>query len=274
MISRVIFASTILLIGLNLYSQQPASVQVKPLIQQSVAKATDTKPPSDLNNDVSMQDWIVKADTRAERMSSLGIESAFAEEWNSEAMSGFTVYPRFKSFRIGADRHAAVLFLPCTTLPTQTARLYLLIPDNHMWKVTDHLELDCHYDYNVTFEIASIRDPQRDEILIHHVCVGHGTGYLVQVFYIYSVNGQKLKLELQADELRHEFPIGISPLELSSNSIFTMIPVAGSRSWVIEETCSQNRNGKFTVQRRQFRWNPARARYEPSPFTLVEAAAH
>jgi hypothetical protein len=40
---------------------------------------------------------------------------------------------------------------------------------------------------------------------------------------------------------------------------------------VIEETRSQVRNRKFTVQRRQFRWIPAHARYEPSPFTPVEA---
>jgi hypothetical protein len=223
-----------------------------------------------MNNDTSMQDWIVKSDTRAKRMASLGVENAFAEEWNSEAIQGFPVYPRFRSFRIGADRRAAVLFLPCTP-SADTARLYLLTLDNLSWKVTDHLELDCHYDGNVAFEIASVRDPQRDEILIHHACVGRGTGYWEQVFSIYSVVGQKFNEEMHTDELLHEFPAGGNPIELDRNSTFIVIPVAGSRTMVIEETRSQVRNRKFTVQRRQFRWIPAHARYEPSPFTPVEA---
>jgi len=94
----------------------------------------------------------------------------------------------------------------------------------------------------------------------------------VHEFSIYSVYGQKFKLEMKADELRREFPIGISPLELEQNSTFTTIPIIGSRSRAIEETRSEVRNGKSTVQRRIFRWNPAHARYEPSPFSLVEAA--
>jgi len=155
-----------------------------------------------------------------------------------------------------------------------TAYLYLLVVDNIAWNVTDHLELDCQYDDNVSFEIASIHDPQKDEIQIHHDCVGHGTGYWEQEFSVYSVLGRKFKLEMETDDLQSDYPMGGNPLELDRNSTFTVIPVAGSRSRAIEETRSQIRNGKFTVQRRQFRWNPAHARYEPSPFAPVVATAN
>ena len=134
---------------------------------------------------------------------------------------------------------------------------HLLMLNKSSWQVTDHLELDCHYDDSVSFEIAAIHDPQKDEILIHHACVGRGTGYLVQVFSVYSVDGSKFRQELQTDELRNEFPPpGLGP-ELERHSSFTIIPVAGSGSRVIEESRSQLVNRKFTVQRRQFSWNRA-----------------
>jgi hypothetical protein len=270
MIPRALFASTVLLFGMNLYSQQLPSVQEQPAAQQPALHAVDEKPPTDLNNDNGMVSWLLMGDKLAEHMTSLGVESGFAEKWTSAAEERSDVYPRFKSFRTGTNRRAAVLFLPCIPF-LQTAYLYLLAPDDHVWKVSDKLELDCHYDDNVSFEIDSIRDSQIGEILIHHACSGRGTGYLEQSFFIYAVNGRKFKEEMQTDEILREHPVGGS-IDLDRASIFTSIPVAGSRSRVIEETRSQVRNGKLAVQRRLFRWNPAQARYQPSPFTLVEAA--
>ncbi|MGD0481997.1 MAG: hypothetical protein ABSA42_17640 [Terracidiphilus sp.] len=273
MISRLLPALAFLLLGLHLPSQQSTSVQHQSLSQQPVLQAGDGKQPAELNSDVSMQDWIVKQDTRVARMANLGIEKAFAENWNWDAVRGFPLYPRFKSFRIGANRRAAILFFACTP-STESARLYLLMLDKFSWQVTDHLELDCHYDDHVSFEIAAIHDSQKDEILIHHSCVGRGTGYLVQVFSIYSVIGQKFKQEMQTDELRNESPPpGLGP-ELERHSSFTIIPVAGSSSRIIEETRTEWVNGRFSAQRRQFRWNPADARYEATPLTAVLAAIH
>jgi len=186
MISRVFFALVLLLMGLNLYSQQPAPIQEQTATQQFDAKAADEKPPSDLNEDYRMQNWLIVRNKAAERMANLGIESKFAEEWNSTA-EDYHVYPNFRSFRIGSHGRDAVLFLPCVS-PLQTAYLYLLAPENHTWKVSDKLELDCHYDDKVSFEIAAIRDPQRNEIQVHHSCVGHGTGYWEQHFSVYAVN--------------------------------------------------------------------------------------
>jgi len=261
-----------ILLGLNPYFQHATPAQESSVTQQPVSRAHDDSPPTNLKDDMDMQNWITVNGKMAERMASLGVERGFAEEWTS-TVEDYHVYPEFKSFRIGPHHRAAVLFLPCVSF-VENATLYLLMTDDHAWKVSDKLELDCHYDDKVSFEIASIRDPQRDEIQIHHACVGHGTGYWEQVFAIYSVNGQKFKLEILTDELLHEVPAGGSPLELNRNSTFTLIPVAGSRSRVIEETRSQDRNGKFTVQRRQFHWNSVRARYEPSPFTLVQATVN
>jgi len=272
MIPRVLFASVVVVLGLNLHSQQPAPVQEQPTAQPFFPRIGEEKPPTDLNDEDAMTNWLTTGDHMAERMASLGVESKFAKEWTSAAEERSAIYPRFKSFRVGADRQSTVLFLPCIPF-IQTAYLYLLAPENNQWKVTDHLELDCHYDDNVSFEIASIRDLKLDEILIHHACSGRGTGYLEQSFYIYAVNGRKFKEEMQTDEILREHPAGGS-IDLDQASIFTSIPVTGSHSRVIEETRSQTRNGKLAVQRRLLRWNPTHARYEPSPFTPVQASAN
>lgn len=272
MISRMFSVSAILLLGLNLYAQ-PDPVPEQPAPQQPVAQVADEKPPSDLHDDMELRDWTTAGDKMADRMVNLGVESAIAQRWSSSREQADIVLPEFKSLRLGPHLRTGVLFLPCNG-GMDTAYLYLFVADKLAWKVTDHLELDCHYDDKVSFEIASIHDPKNDEIQIHHACVGHGTGYWEQEFSIYSANGRKFKLEMSTDDLLRSFPAGGNPLELKRNSIFTVIPVAGARSRAIEETRSQIRNGKFTVQRRQFRWNPAHAHYEPSPFTPVVAAAN
>jgi hypothetical protein len=115
MISRVFFALVLLLMGLNLYSQQPAPIQEQTATQQFDAKAADEKPPSDLNEDYRMQNWLIVRNKAAERMANLGIESKFAEEWNSTA-EDYHVYPNFRSFRIGSSMRFTIA--DCLPVPT------------------------------------------------------------------------------------------------------------------------------------------------------------
>jgi hypothetical protein len=271
MIRRAHFALAVLLLGMNLHSQQPASVQEQPPVQRPVPSAANEIQPTDLSHDYEMREWLVKGAKAADHLSGLGVERTLAEEWTESAETGSRVYPDFKSLRGSPRRRAAVLFLPCTP-SMQTAYLYLLAPDDHAWKVSDKLELDCHYDDNVSYELGSIRNPAKDEIQIHHACGGHGTGYLEQNFSVFAPIQGKLKEELETDEVLHSFPAAVSVRhDLDQKSTFSVIPVSNSNSRAIEETRSSTLNDHLTVQRRIFRWDPKEARYIPSAFTPVLA---
>jgi len=141
MIRRAHFALAVLLLGMNLHSQQPASVQEQPPVQRPVPSAANEIQPTDLSHDYEMREWLVKGAKAADHLSGLGVERTLAEEWTESAETGSRVYPDFKSLRGSPRRRAAVLFLPCTP-SMQTAYLYLLAPDDHAWKVSDKLELD------------------------------------------------------------------------------------------------------------------------------------
>jgi hypothetical protein len=178
---------------------------------------------------------------------------------------------KWKTARASAHQRFALLFIPCFSA-TDSAYLYALAWQEGAWRVTDHIEMDCHYDDNVSFETAWIRDPNRDEIMVHHGCAGRGTGYLEQHFSVFSLSGGRLTTELVTDDVLHSYPTAVErPRDLDQNSTFTVIPVVGSRSRAIEETRSSVLNDRLAVQRRIFRWNAAKQKYVPSAFKSVEA---
>jgi len=204
-----------------------------------------------------------------EKLASLGASPEIAEEYRGLSEDDLTgIQWRF----LDHERHRlALLFLPCVAMGS--ANLLLLAKEDSGWKITDHLGIDCHYDSSAGFEIGRVRDGKIDEILIHHACFEHGTGYLEQHFLVFFPNGRKLKVELDTEEVvsDHQPP---KHRDLDQQSVFTVIPVGDSLTKAIEETRSSVLNGRLTVERRIFRWNPIHARYEPSLFKPVEAAAN
>lgn len=255
-----------------LSAQSPGSSQTSEPAKgpRPMHTAMDRQPDSE--NDIEMQNWIIFGGKTVDRLISLGVERRIAESINSAPTDEGTAFVTWKTARIGAKERSGLLFLPCHA-GWDSAYLFALARQDKSWLVTDHLEMDCHYDDSVSFEVARIRDPDHDEVLVDHACAGHGTGYLEQHFSVFTLSGGKLKNELETTEVLHSYPTAVDrPRDLDQNSTFTVVPIRGSQSRAIEETRSSVLNGMLTVQRRIFRWNAVKGRYVPSIFTIVEAS--
>jgi hypothetical protein len=221
-------------------------------------------------DDRAIVEWLNTKGKAVERLLSLGVEPEIAE---SVTKGDTDIYIRWQTAHANAHERYGLLFLPCH-VAWDYAYIFTLTRQGTGWHVSDSARLDCHYDQSVSYETLWIRDRDRDEILVHHACGGHGAGYLEQDFSVFAVSNGKLKEELETEEVIHSYPRGPGgpPRDLDQSSTFTLVPVRNSRSRAIEETRSSTLNGKLSVQRRTFRWNAASGRYVPSGFTAVEAS--
>lgn len=267
--ARTILSIAIFFFGVCLKAQQPESVQKpdsakEPSVTQ---RLTHTQPP-DSAKPWEMAEWLNsgKEQERIERLVSIGVERDVSTEYTHK------VNAKWFPLRTGQDQKNAILFLPCVR---DNAYVYLMEQQNSIWHVIDFEKPDCHYDMSVFVEIAPIRNPALDEVLVHHVCEGHGTGYSQQDFGIYSVAHGKFKQVLDAEEVilasQYFYP-NPAMNEIHQRSLFILVPIENSRSRAIEETQSYQFNNKLTVKRRLFRWNAAKGRYMPSKFVPVVAA--
>jgi len=202
----------------------------------------------------------------AQRLISLGVDKDAAEALVHPNYE----YAKWNSLRTQSQQKFAILFLPCTL---DSAYLYLLTNDESAWHVVDKVRLDCHYDLNVSIEITPVRKTALDEVIVHHACDGHGTGFLQQNFKVLGVMKGKFKIFLDTEELLNVYRGGDTPYDLKERSTFIAVPMRGSSSRVIEETRSKTINGRFIVERRQFRFNASSARYLPSKFMKIEASS-
>jgi hypothetical protein len=244
-------------------AQTPNSAQELPVIQLPVSSRLAVPTQSS-----DMERWLNsgKEEERAEHLVSIGLERNVATEYTRK------VYARWLPLRTGQGQNNAILFLPCVR---DNAYIYLMEQENNNWRVSDYERPDCHYDMSVSVEIAAIRNPALDEILMHHVCEGHGSGLLQQDFEVYSVAGGKFKQVLDAEEVifAMQYVDMNTPMnEIHQKSHFVLVPIVNSRSRVIEETQSDQFNKKLTVKRRQFRWNVAKGCYLPTKFVPIVAA--
>jgi len=259
------------ILGLNLYAQQPNAIQA-PASGNGTAQAAqptlDQQPDSE--DDGDMQLWLNKSGKDFDPLVSLGVERSIAESFISAIEDDESVWARWQTVRAGPRQRFGILFLPCHS-GGDTAYLYALARQEKVWHVTDQIQLDCHYDDNVSFEITWIRDPNRDEVLVHHACAGHGGGYLEQDFSVFAVSDGNLKEELSTEDVLRVAPPGAPSHDYDRTSTFALIPIHNSHLRAIEQTRSGLSTGKWIVQRRIFRWNPAKGKYVPSAFTRVEA---
>ncbi|HWG21418.1 MAG TPA: hypothetical protein VG225_12880 [Terracidiphilus sp.] len=203
-------------------------------------------------------------------MIELGVDKRTAEQFAESSDNTRIVVPEWQYARAEGVGSFALLFLPCDW--TELAHLYAMNWSGKRWHATDNIEMDCHYDDSVSFEVGSIRSPRSDEVIVHHSCEGHGTGYLEQEIQVLAIRNGKFATELKADEVLHSHPTAVKkPRDLDQSSTFTVIPISSSTTRAIEETRSSTLNGHLTVERRIFRWDPAKGRYRPSPFSYVES---
>jgi hypothetical protein len=214
-----------------------------------------------------MDEWLnIGTDKeRVQHLVALGVEHDAAESFVSLPANH---YVEWKPIRTESRRDHAILFLPCSL---DSAYLYVLVNDGTDWRVTDHLDLDCHYDDSVSIESAMIRKFGVEDLLVHHASEGHGTGFSQQNFKVFTVADGNLKPVLDTEEVLIADPSPVGSHTLFQRSTFVTIPRTGSRSSVIEETMSITRNGRLKVRRRYFRWMQSAGHYVPSKFTDVEA---
>jgi len=247
--------------------QKPAPTRVATLGNSAIHAQQDEseKPPSS-NVDWEIQNWLNDGPGEVERLVGLGVDQETAKRFVGSFPED-DLHAQWKSLHTQSRVSSAAMFLPCDGL--EGASLYALKKGNDGWHVTDRISFDCHYDDSVSMEIAVIHDPNRDEVLIHHSCHEHGTGFVQQNYNVFSLTQGKLKLGLDTVEVLddHQPPERIH--DIARRSTFTIIPIIHSRSRAIEETRSSTLNGQLTVQRRVFRWDPAKGRYSPSPFSEV-----
>jgi hypothetical protein len=199
---------------------------------------------------------------RVEKLVSLGVNRRQAQY-----VVGLKV--KWQPLRSEPPGELAIIFLPCGNL--DSAFVDLLERTDQAWHFADSAEFDCHYDNSVSVETKPLRNPNVDDVLVHHECEVHGTGLLQQNFNVFAVVSSKLKLVLNAEEIVNAsgFPIGSH--ELVQRSLF--VPVAGSGSGpsAIEETRCSKLNGRLIVQRRYFQWSESLYRFVPSRFVKVPA---
>jgi len=254
---------------LVIVAHQAATGQQPPENDKEASALTQAEhQPSALANQNEMEDWLIEDGKTEDRLVGIGVDRKVAQAFVS-ADKNRTLFPDWTFARTGGKSRVGVLFLPCNW--EELAYVYLVQYSDGGWRITDQKELDCHYDETASVEEVQIRNPNRDEIAIHHACEGHGTGYLEQSFSVFLPIRGKLKTELETDEVLHSFPTAVRVRhDLDQASTFTVIPVVGSNSRAIEETRSSTLNNQLIVQRRVFRWDAARDRYIASRFTKVE----
>ena len=213
----------------------------------------------------NMEDWLNTGteEVRVQKLISLGVERHAAELKVKEKI-------KWRLIRSESHHEIALLFLPCGAL-SDTSFLYLLESTDHVWHVTDRVGFDCHYDDSVSFEVAALRSPDVDDVLVHHECEGHGTGFLQQNFKVFAVASSRFKLVLNTEEILKVSGWPGSH-ELNQRSLFATIRSGGTDLGFIQETRCTEDNGRLTIQERKFRWSPAMFRFLPSQFVKVGVA--
>lgn len=184
---------------------------------------------------------------------------------SAELASGDRV--KWRAIRGNPPQEMALLFMPCGSL--YASFLYLLKNTEHGWRVVDDVGFDCHYDNTVSFEVTPLRNPHVDDVLVHHECEEHGTGFVKQNFNVFAIVSSRFKLVLTTEEIvkASGWPGGG---ELDQQSVFASVQTRGKRSGIIEETRRNKENGSLTVEKRDFRWSRIRFRFVPSKFVKVK----
>jgi hypothetical protein len=222
--SLIPLAFAILLLSINLQAQQsdlaqhPASAQEAPTTQQPASAL-----PPNSSQPQDMEEWlnIGKNEERVERLVSLGVEQEVAAEFTQTTEKSAKWLP----IHTEPKQKNVMLFLPCFF---DNAHLYLLAYKNKTWHITDFEKPDCHYDMSVSVEVAPIRNPAFDEVLMHHAGAGHGTGISVQDFEVFDIANGKFKTEVDTQEVLVESEyIGqsIRPHSHTQESFFVLVPI-------------------------------------------------
>lgn len=199
---------------------------------------------------------------RIARLARMGIDRELAEA-ALERSEGPEI--EFHSMRDGRGPRLASLVLPCKIV---TTCLFALDKDKDDAHVTDKVEFQW-FGEPISVDVARI-GPDLDELLVHNVSEGHGTGIDQHDFKVLRIVRGKLKTVLDTRESEWVARVPIGSYVLNQRSQFVIVPEIHSQWRVLEETRSTDVNGELKVERRYFVWNHSEGKYLPSGFEKIE----
>lgn len=218
-----------------------------------------------LNDMENMLD-LADAGQKANLLVRLGADPEIAKDIADHLMPGEKI--ELKPIRTKSEAHYGFAYLPSGT--GVSCYLYLLQgsdeePVKMAWHVVDLQQLNC-WNTSSSLETMTLRLPDVDDLVLHHVNYDHGSGILVNQTQVYSILGGKLVQTLATQDYRSEVTWGTENT-LEQSSTFLRFPDNS-----LEETRASTYNDKLKkVERRYWRWSEQKRRFVPGQFRLVVA---
>lgn len=211
----------------------------------------------------------LRAGTSEERTAvllSMGIGKELAEHYGDfeASMSGEIAWLPLPT------ANGSLLFLPCQD-ESGMAALFLVTKTAKGWRARDEQDADCHYTGNVSVEVIEGLVPAKEVVLLHQVCVGHGTGYVEHSLQAFTVYAGKFRPVVGIPEFLYSAgPEG----EVGSQQRSVFVPIVNATSGVLEETRvtgslaadTDQPFGPLKVERRVWRWSRRRQRFQATRF--------
>lgn len=215
-----------------------------------------------------MEDMLSLADAgqKTSLLTRLGVDPVIAKDVADHLLPGDKI--ELKPIRTTGETHYGVAFLPGGS--GVSCYIYLLQgsdeePQKSAWHVIGHQQLDV-WDKSCSFEIMPLRQPAADDIVVHHIAEGHGSGIVVDQTQIYSILNGKLVQTLATRDFLSEVTWGTENT-LEQRSTFLRFPNNS-----LEETRTSTFNDKLKkVERRYWRWSEQKQKFLSGPFRLIVA---
>jgi hypothetical protein len=205
---------------------------------------------------------VADAKQKADLLIRLGVEKEIANVTTDELLPEEKIL--LHSVRTPLQASYAVAFLP----GFRGCFLYLMQGSDadvqkHPWHVIDRQNLDCWHG-DSTLEFLSLRQKETDDIVAHHVNLGHGSGMVEDQTQIYSILNSKLVQTMATQDYLSEVTWG-TDITTERQSTFLLFP---DRS--LEESRTTSIKDVFKkVERRYWHWSEARQKFVSSPFRTV-----
>lgn len=171
----------------------------------------------------------------------------------------------------GTDRN--ILFLPCVGPGVPTAHLFLLrVGAKQEWRVAEDVPLDCWYG-DATYELLSIPGHVQQAVLVHHVNLGHGSGYVQNdMLLLFAVDTGHLSTVLRTAEYMRQDVLG-DDKTVEKQSTLQPFPdgsLEETRATAFLET-GENKMKKTLsrIERRRWRWDKTSQSFVAGKFTPV-----
>jgi hypothetical protein len=184
----------------------------------------------------------------------LAVPEEIADYYSAgEGIEGF----RWFYLRDQTGRALNVLQLPCSSI--FGAPIFLLEDVKDRWKLRDREGMDCHYDDSASSQLVALTSNSQLDLLLHHSCDSHGSGYVEQHTRVLRVVSMKFVTVLDEPDVIHDFPLN-GPGSFQES---TFIPTAPSTLEETRTTATFDENEQPKLQsahtsRRYFRWNGQR----------------